>query len=374
MRAIRKILSFLLIPLIVVFFTSCTGTSIWNAIKDGKELKIAILASSDEYEEKSTFLAGVKLAIEEAKGKGYKVSYKIFNDEGNFDNGVAMAKEVIKNDEYKMAFSFQSMDTFDTVAKLFEEAKKPLFAIDGADDGTMKKVSKYIFNLQSSAEALGAAAGQYAVKKGYKSIAMLHSGNDFELNFCEGFSDSIDSDSSIMVVDSVMGPNKEQELESVFNRWNILDVDTVLLTFDDLDWAFEIIKLIKARNPNITIIADPYFNTLSYLKQYKDSSEGMIIPSNYPVDSTSKLSKFYSDNKSKLSINPTPLTAQGFDLLNMIIEKMQNNETVDDFVNAMKSNDGYDGITKIKFNEKGGFEREPNYLIVKNGAVVKVDL
>ena len=374
MRVIRKVLSFLLIPLSIVFFTSCTNSSNWNAIKDGKELKIAILASSDEYEEKSTFLAGVKLAIEDAKGKGYKVSYKIFNDGGNFDNGVAMAKEVIKNDEYKMAFSFQSMDTFDTVAKLFEEAKKPLFAIDGADDGTMKKVSKYVFNLQSSAEALGTSAGQYAVKKGYKSIAMAHSGNDFEVNFCEGFSDSVDSDSSIMVLDSVMGPTKEQEFESVWNRWNILDVDTVLLSFDNLDWAFEFIKLIKSKNPNITIIADPYFNTSSYLEEYKDAAEGMVVPSNYPVDSTSKLNKFYSDYKSKMSIDPTPLTAQGFDLINMIVEKMQNNETVDDFVTAMKSNDGYEGITKIKFNQSGGFERDPNYLIVKNGTRTKADL
>lgn len=374
MKIVRKFFSLLLIPLCFLLITGCTNSSNWNAIKDGKELKIAILVSSDDYEDKSSFLAGVKLAIESAAGKGYKVSYKLFNDEGNFDNGVAMAKEVLKSNEYQMAFSFQSMDTFDTVAKLFEEGQKPLFAIDGADDGTMKKVSKYVFNLQTSAENLGVAAGQYAVKKGYKSIAIAHSGNDFELNFCEGFNDAIDSGSNIMVVDSVMGPNKEQEFGSVWSRWNTLGVDVVLLSFEDLDWAMNLIKLIKTKNPNIAIIADPYFNSSSKLKEYKDYVEGMVIPSNLPVDSSAKLNKFYGDNRSKINTSSIPLVAQGFDLVNMIVEKMQNNDTVDDFVTALKSNDGYEGVTKIKFNARGVFEREPNYLIVKNGAVAKLEV
>ena len=157
MRVVKRFLIFLIIPFSLVFFSGCSNSSEWNAIQQGKELKIAILVPSSNYEGKSSFISGIKLAIENAKGKGYKVSYKVFSDDDNFDKGVALAKEIINNKDYQMAFSFQNMDTFDTVAKLFEEAHKPLFSIEGADDATMKKQNKYIFNLQTSAENFGKA-------------------------------------------------------------------------------------------------------------------------------------------------------------------------------------------------------------------------
>ena len=367
MKVLKRFLSLLLIPLSFVILTGCTNSSDWNAIKNGKEMKIAILVSEEGYEEESTFVAGIKLAIEDAMGKGYKVSYKIFNDENNFDKGVSIAKEIVNNKDYQMAFSFQNMDTFDTISKLFEEGKKPLFSLEGAYDKTMNKGNKYIFNLQSSAENLGIAAGKYAVKKGFKRIAIAHSKGDFELNFIEGFNDSIDKDSNVNVVDSVMGPNKEQEFESVYNRWDILGIDAVVISFEDIDWGMDLIKLIKTKNPNIAIIADPYFNSPTLLKEYAQYVENMVIPSNFPLDATTSLNKFYSDYKSKISTSLTPFVAQGFDLVNIIVEKMQNNASVDEFINAMKSDEEYTGVTKIKFNLNGSFEGDANYITVKNG-------
>ncbi len=374
MKLIRKFLVFLLIPLSLLLFSGCKDSSVWNTITSRKELKIPILVSDSDFESKSSFLAGIKVAIEDAQSKGYKLSYKIFNDNGNFDKGVALAKGIIGNKEYPLALSFQSMDTLDTVTKLFDEAKKPLFAINGLDDNTLRKGMKYIFSLMSSAEDLGISAGRYAVKKGFKSVAIAHSQYSYEINFFEGFNDAIDEDESVNVYDSVQGPYKEKDFDSVWNRWNALGIDAVLLSFADVEWGMNLIELIKTRDPNIAIIADQYFNDPDNLKKYEKSVEGMVMPSNYPVDSGDKLSKFYSDYKSKFSISPTALTAQGFDLVNMIISKMQNCSDVDEFVNAMKSEDGYVGVSELKFNASGSLNRDPNFLIVKSGTVSKLDI
>ncbi len=373
MKILRKFLFLLLIPLSLFLFTGCNNSSVWNVVSSGKEVKIPLLVSSSGFEAESSFFDGAKIAMEEAKSKGIKLSYKILNDGGNFDRGVALAKEVINNKDYPLALSFQSMDTLDTVSKLFDEAKKPLFAVDGLDDNVLRKNMKYVFSLTSSAEDLGIAAGRYVVKNGYKSIATAHSQYSYEINFLEGFSDAIDEDESVTIYDSVQGPYKEKDFESVWDRWSTLGIDAVLLSFADVEWGMKLIELIKTKDPNIAIIADQYFNYGEYLKTYERYVEGMVMPSNYPVDSGSKLSKFYSDYKSKFSIDPTALTAQGFDLVNMIISKMQSSSDVDSFVDAMKSEDGYVGVGEIKFNSNGSLNREPNFIIVKNGAVKKLD-
>ena len=374
MKLVKRFLIFLLIPFSLISFTGCKNSSDWNAIQQGKELKIAILVPSADYEEKSSFMAGIKLATEDVKGKGYKVSYKTFSDDDNYDKGVALAKEIIKNNEYQMAFSFQNMDTFDTVSKLFEEANKPLFSIEGADDATMNRSNKYVFNLQTTAENFGKAAGRFAVSKGSKKIAIAHSGNSFEYNFIEGFNDVVDEDSSAKVVDITVGPYKEQDFEGIFSRWSTLGTDTVVLSFADLSWAMKLISLIKSKNPNIQIVADPYFNNKSCYKGYEKYVEGMVMPSNYHVNTSNNLKKFYEEHKSSLKVSSIPLAVQGFDLVNMIVLKMQNNSTTLDIVNSMKANEGYDGVASLKFNAIGNLEDEPDYLIVKNGELEEIKI
>lgn len=374
MRLVKRFLIFLLIPFSLIFFTGCKNSSDWNVIQQGKELKIAILVPSEDYEEKSSFIAGIKLATEDVKGKGYKVSYKTFSDDDNYDKGVALAREIIKNNEYQMAFSFQSMDTFDTVAKIFEEANKPLFSIEGADDSTMNRSNRYVFNLQTTAENFGKAAGKFAVGKGYKKIAIAHSENSFEYNFIEGFNDAVDEDSSAKVVDITAGPYKEQDFENIFSRWSALGTDAVLLSFADLNWAMKLISLIKTKNPNIQIIADPYFNNKSYYKGYEQYLEGMVMPSNYHVNTSNNLKKFYEEHKSSLKVSSIQFAAQGFDLVNMIVLKMQNNSTVLDFANSMRASEGYDGVSSLKFNKVGNLEDEPDLLVVKSGELEEIKI
>ena len=143
-RSMKKVCSILLAVFFsMMLFTGC-GASSWNPLKQGKEINIAFLGSNKVFEERQDFIAGVDLAIKEQSEKGVTVNYKLFNDDDNYDTGVTNAKQIVNDENYTMAFTFQAFEIVDTIASLFDEAKKPLFIIDGCYDKTMRNGYNYV--------------------------------------------------------------------------------------------------------------------------------------------------------------------------------------------------------------------------------------
>ena len=128
-------------------------------------MNIAVLGSSTEFEERQDFLAGVDLAIAELAQEGITIKYKLFDDGGSYDNGITNAQQVATDEKFQMAFTFQSFEIVDTIATLFNDAKKPLFIIDGCYDKTMNAGYEYVFNMTISAEDAGNALGQYVKER-----------------------------------------------------------------------------------------------------------------------------------------------------------------------------------------------------------------
>lgn len=372
----RKIASFILTFIFCsLIFTGCNSSDEFNTLASKKTVNIAVLGSENtDIAERKDFFAGVDLAINELKSKGITVTYKVFDDKGSFDLGVSNAKSVAENDNYMMAFTLQPYETIDTVAKIFEDAKKPLIVVDGCYDQTMELGYKYILNLTLSAEDQGKSLGKYAADKGYKWIAVAHSMSSYNLDFVEGFGDSINESDKSKIIDSVGDLNKPVNFDEVIARWEVLGVDTVVLSYEDMDWAVELVKLIRERHPEITILTDSYFNNLSYMENYAQYLEGIIMPSSYPVDSNDRLQKFYDENESKVTyLDITSISAQGYDIINMIVEKLKDANTSMDFMNAMKSLEGYEGVTGIKFTQSGQLNKEAKYWIIKDKVVYRME-
>lgn len=368
----KKVFSILLaVVLSMVLFTGC-GVSTWNPLKQGKEINIAFLGSNKSFEERQDFIAGVDLAIKEQAEKGVNVKYKLFNDDDNYDTGVTNAKQIVSDETYTMAFTFQSFEIVDTISALFDEAKKPLFVIDGCYDKTMKSGYNYVMNMTVSAEDAGNALGKYAIDHKYKWVAVAHSNSDYSLDFQEGFYDAVSGSEVTNVVDLVNGPNKASEFDDVILRWQVLGVQAVVVSFDDMDWAVELVKMIKQKDPNMVILGDQYFNNLTYMDDYGQYLEGMVMPSSYPVDSNSELQKFYDKYESQVQyLDITSITAQGYDLTNMIVKKLDNANTSEEFVKEMLNENGYDGVTGIKFKQNGSLDKNPKYWVVKNKIVYR---
>ncbi|MDQ5984100.1 MAG: amino acid ABC transporter substrate-binding protein [Eubacteriales bacterium SKADARSKE-1] len=355
----------------MTLFSGCVTSSEWNPLKSGGEVKIAVLGSSSVFEERKDFFAGVDLAIEDLAQKNVKVSYKFFDDEGNYDKGVSLAKEVAEDSTYLLAFSLQNFETVDTISSLFEESKKPLVIVDGCYDSTMEKGYNYIFNLTVSAKDAGNALGQYAINHSYKWVSISHSGK-YSLDFQEGFRDATENSSTSNIVDLVAGPNKDSEVEATIARWKELGVQAVVLSFDDMDWAVQLVKQIKTLCPEMQIMGDQYFNNLGYMNDYGQYLEGLVMSSSFPVDSNDRLQNFYNNYESRITyLDITSITAQGYDIVNMIVDKLDDVSNVTDFISGLKSTGGYEGITGIKFKLNGCINKTPKYWIVKNGVVYR---
>lgn len=368
----KKVFSILLAAVLsMTLFTGC-GESSWNPLKQGKELNIAFLGSSESFEERQDFIAGVDLAIKEQAEKGVTVKYKLFNDDDNYDTGVTNAKQIVNDETYKMAFTFQEFEIVDTIASLFEEAKKPLFVIDGCYDKTMKSGYNYVMDMTVSTEDAGNALGKYAIDHKYKWVAVAHSNSDYSIDFQEGFNDAVSGSGVTSVIDSVSGPNKASEFDDIWLRWKVLGVQAVVVSFDDMDWAVELVKMIKEKDPNMVILGDQYFNDLSYMDNYGQYLEGLVMPSSYPVDSNDELQNFYDKYESQVQyLDITSITAQGYDLTNMIVKKLENANTSEDFIKEMLNKEGYDGVTDIKFKQNGSLNKDPKYWIVKDKVVYR---
>lgn len=368
----KKVCSILLAVFFsMMLFTGC-GASSWNPLKQGKEINIAFLGSNKVFEERQDFIAGVDLAIKEQSEKGVTVNYKLFNDDDNYDTGVTNAKQIVNDENYTMAFTFQAFEIVDTIASLFDEAKKPLFIIDGCYDKTMRNGYNYVMNLTVSAEDAGNAIGAYCVDHKYKWVAIAHSTTDYPIDFQEGFNDAVSGSGVTNVIDSLTGPNKASEFDEVWLRWQVLGVQAVVISLDDMDWAVELIKMIKEKDPNMIILGDQFFNDLSYMDKYGKYLEGLIMPSSYPVDSNTELQKFYDKYEPQVPyLDITSITAQGYDLTNMIVMKLENVNTSEGFVKEMLNENGYDGVTDIKFKQNGSLNKEPKYWIIKDKVVYR---
>lgn len=371
----KKIITFALsLILCSAIFSGCSSSNKFNTLKSNKTINIAILGSEKEdIAERQDFFAGVNIAIEELAKVGVNVKYKVFNDDGSFDAGVSNARAVIADKDYMLAFTSQAYETVDTVAKLFEDAQKPLIVIDGSFDETMEKNYNYILNLTLSAQDQGRALGSYAVNCGYKWIAVAHSNTKYNLDFVEGFDDSVDQSTSSKIIDSVGKLEKASDFPEVLTRWQTLGVDAVVLSYENTDWAMELVKLIRENAPNIAILSDSYFNNLSYMDRYADYLQGVVMPSSYPVDSNERLEKFYNDYEERSNVPLTSISAQGFDTVKMIVEKLSNANTAAEFMSAMKAPEGYEGITGLKFTQSGQLNKEAKYWVIKDKTVYRME-
>lgn len=343
---------------------------------ESAEIKAAVLGSAEQFETRKDFFIGMDLAIEELKERGITFSYEKIDDGQSRDSGVAMAKDVANSGNYTLAFTLQKDETVESVADIFDSAKKPLIIVNEVFDSTMNKGYEYVLAGIVSAETGGKALADYCASNGLKWVATSHSSTQYETMFARGFNDMATSSKSIYLVDSTSGPYRTSEFSGVWDRWNALGAQAVLVSFDDVEWACEVVSAIKSQNKDIVILGDAKFNDLEMMNTYKDSLEGMIVAGSYGVASNEKLQAFYDKYDKKImdeqGFDITSVTAQAYDFVHMIAQNVQKSTDAQDFMKNMKSSEGYPGVTDVKFNARGQLDEEPNFWTIKNGQMYRI--
>ena len=194
--------------------------------------------------------------------------------------------------------------------------------------------------------------------------------------FARGVNDSATESKSVYLVDSTSGPNRVSEFSGVWDRWNTLGVQAALISFDDVEWACELISAIKSQNKNVLILGDAKFNDIEQMAKHRDSLEGMIVAGSYGVASNEKLQAFYDKYEKQvmdsIGLDITSVTAQAYDFVHMVAQNVRKSSDAQDFMKNMKSSDGYPGVTDVKFNAKGQLDEDPNYWTVRDGQMYRI--
>lgn len=362
----------------LAIFSGCSSSNqnVVPTYGESAEIKAAVLGSAEQFETREDFFIGMDLAINELKENGISFSYEKIDDGQSRDSGVAMAKDVANDSKYTLAFTLQKDDTVESVADIFDNAKKPLIIVNEVFDSTMNKGYEYILAGVVSAETGGKALANYCEANGIKWVATSHSSSQYENMFARGFNDMAMTSKSIYLADSTSGPYRTSEISGVWERWTTLGVQAALVSFDDVEWACELISTIKSQNKDMVILGDAKFNDLEMMNKYKDSLEGMIVAGSYGVASDEKLQAFYNKYEQQVmkerGFDITSVTAQAYDFVHMIAQNVKKSTDAQSFMKNMKSSEGYPGVTDVKFNAKGQLDETPNFWTVKNGQMYRL--
>lgn len=362
----------------MLIFSGCgsSNSNVSQMFGEAAEIKIAILGSEEQFAKREDFLIGMDLAIRELEAQNIKVTYEKIDDGNSRDSGIAQAKDVANNDAYTIAFTLQTSDVVESITAIFEEAKKPLLIINEVFDSTMSKGYEYILAGVISAEAGGKALAKYCESNGIKWVATAHSGSQYENMLARGFNDAAMDSASTYLLDSTSGPDNASEFAYMYDRWETLGVEAALVSFDDIEWACEIIANLKARNSDLLILGDAKYNDIEQLAAYQDVLEGMIVAGSSGVESQESLQAFYDKyNPTVLAEHnmlPTSVTAQAYDFVHMIAQNVKKSANVQEFMQNMKSTESYAGVTGVLFNSKGQLDEKPNYWTVRDGGMYRM--
>ncbi len=365
---------------VMTLLSACGTQPSASADGEAQEKEIAILGWDEYVEGNQDFINGMEMALKEWDSR-VPIRVKYYNDEGNYDKGLLMAQELTKKDEVVAVFSFQDFEVIDAEASYFEEAEKPLIAIQGCYEKTLEKELKFVFSSYVSSKDMGAAAARYCAQKGIERVACCHTDTTFEKDEVKGFCSEAQAE-GMTVTDIQVGLDSSNSLERAYQRWKSLGAQALFLckyteTENEKDWIFRMIQYIKERDPDFLVLGDYSLNGPEYLEKYGEYMEGTVYPRPYSVTEGEKTEEFES-RYAELYPDMLPVgdgAYQGYDMTQMVELALLNNKdgkadgvAVRDF---FKADGGYDGVSgALSYSEAGKIRSTIEYYCVHNGAFV----
>lgn len=372
----RKCLFFLLLSF---FLIGCTKGSTEKVQKEDKVKQIAVLGKEAYVYADASFLHGMDLALKEEKN--VSLQWKHYDDQGDYEKGLIMAAQLAEDDNVIAVFSFQDFEVINAEASYFENAKKPLFAVQGCYETTLEQGYDYIFSSYLSSKDMGIAMAQYCAKEGYQRVVCSHTDTVFERDEIIGFCDQAKKE-GISIIDMQQGPDDFNRLEMAYHRWEQLGVDALYIckyteNIEQKEWIFQLIQYIKEKNPDFLIMGDYSLNGESYLKQYGSSMENVVYPNPYAVENHSVLAKQFANHYKTVYGTEEEISDgayQGYDITKMIcLAVKQKAVTGENIKKFFKKTNGYQGVSgKIKYSENGKIKAQIEYYRVHDSIFVAI--
>ena len=162
----------------VSLLTSCgQATTEWYPINNNI-IKIAIIGD-DEYIKDNGSMEAMEMAAD-TFGEETAIETVIYDDDADYNQGVSLAKEIADDNSISVVIVKQELDYIDTVAEIFEKAKKPFIIASGCYEHTITKAYDYMLVDCINAKAAGSSRSEWLSANGYQKVAFCHSYTEYE--------------------------------------------------------------------------------------------------------------------------------------------------------------------------------------------------
>lgn len=373
----RKFTAILLVFIFISCMAGCRSTTQDNK----KNIYIPVLGDAAWLHDDGAFYNGVELAVEDCVREyshlGYDIRTSIIDDKASYDNGVAMAVKLGGDHEVTAVLNVQNFDVSKTTADILSSRGKIVLLPYGAYDELCKKGYKNVFCSVPSFADLGKAMAGYADKMGYRRIAVYHNGTTSQEELVTSFELNL-KDTKSKIIDYVPDIASRSIFDSIYDRWEALSFDAVIIAQYGLERAYEVLGLIREKNREIPVIGEPIFNRANYLSTHKRDAENIVVPSTLIINASSRLDNFLKRYREKYGKEADIWSVQGYDSIRLIVDTAVKNgfTNTDEIAKAMHDEKGYEGIQgKISFDVGGGLITDVDkldMLICKDGSFSKI--
>ena len=200
-------------------------------------------------------------------------------------------------------------------------------------------------------------------------MAIYHSDTSYERNMVRGFLRGLEG-TGTQVVDGAITTPVEDELDAMLDKWQVLGVDTVFVSQYLGEDAFDILRRVRHRNPQINVLGDFSFDYTDFLLADADVSDDIYIATPIPLEPSEKVDDFYIRYLEKYGAEPTQWAIQLYDSVRMIGDTAVRIGSTDpqDIAQALRK-DGYKGIGgTITFDDQGRLTgRTPRIMVSEDG-------
>lgn len=217
---------------------------------------------------------------------GFEIEYEFYDYDGSYEEGAAIIDMLAADQSVTAVIGPVDMDLNKTAAYIFNEAGKvfivPFFLYDSVcQDNHYDMVFSICNSGKHTGEILRCAAEQTEAVR----WAVCSADREFERSEMNGFL-RYGADDGIFVVDCVSISELEVRFDDIYDRWQTLDVEGVVI-FPVDEEGFDLLKQIRDRDPDMICAGDTAFDDsdrISRDEELRAAMNGFIMADEFILD------------------------------------------------------------------------------------------
>lgn len=319
----------------------------------------------------------VELAVEKINAEGGLLGKQIelisYDDRADAKEAVSLAQKLIDQDGVVAVVGGSYSMPSRAVAPVFQEEEIP-FVAAYAIHPDVTKAGDYCFRNGFLGVIEGKAAAHVAIDMlGAKTLALLHSDNDFGRTLVEGFHQYIDKYSpDTKIVSEQAYPFTEKDFKPYLSKIKELNPDVIFAS----GYYFQAGPILnQAREMGITakVIGEEGADSPKFLEIAGDAAEGFYMVTNLDRDDPRPMvQEFIKVYEERYQIAPDMVGASAYDALVIIADGITRagslkSPAIREAISTTKDLNGLTGIIQ-GFNEIGEVVKPVQVQIVKDGA------